>query len=249
MPLRIDGALLDELLDARGGREAFIDVWRRASTDPKDRIDASTISRWVAGEAWPKNSAKFLRLAALLDLDPFALLAPAIDNSGTIADRIINIVQNRRSVPSALRFMHGFFGRQKCWPPILEPETRQWYFREFEHDPAMRSNCDALMLLDSDPAHIKARPQAFHFAFRQPGRFGDRWLQYGTVFRHRSHITLWHIGGDTQRLFVAELTDPTPVKTWLGPGAAVFRIASLHTFHLSVITDGSHEGPAVGFPG
>ena len=248
MPLRIDGALLDELLTARGGREAFVDVWRRTSPDPHDRLDGSIISRWVAGEAWPKNSAKFLRLAALLDVDPFALLAPALDDPTVIADRLINIVQHRRSVPSALRFMHGFFGRQKCWPPVLEPDARPWYFREFEHDPTVRSNCKALMLLYGDPAHLKARPQAFHFAFRQPGRFGDRWLQYGTVFRHRLQVSLWHIGGDNQRVFVQLFADPTPVKTWLGPGAAAFKIASLHPFDLRLVHD-PDDRPAVSFPG
>jgi hypothetical protein len=116
MPVRIDGPLLKELVDAAGGVAAFVKAWLDAH--PDDTIDKTNVSRWIGSKAWPKDGAKFLRIAALLDVDPFALLAPD-GPPASVADRIINIVQNRRFIPPAVSFMHDFFGRQKKWPPSL----------------------------------------------------------------------------------------------------------------------------------
>jgi len=244
MPVRMNGPLLKELVDAAGGAAAFVKAW--LDEHPDDTIDKTNVSRWIRSKAWPKESAKFLRLAALLDVDPFALLAPD-GTPSSVADRIINIVQNRRFIPPAVGFMHDFFGRQKKWPPSLTRDMPRWKFHEFRHDPTRRANCYALVLLTSEPHRIEMRPQTFHFAYRNPADFGGRWLQYGCVFRHRLKASLWHIKGQTGELLVPTLADPTPVKTWFGQGPAVFRVASLHPFDYSVTTDYSADLLAVEF--
>lgn len=249
MPVRMNGALLSQLVTEAGGTSKFLDEWTRHATDADDTMDRSTLNRWINGRAWPKDSARFLRLAALLDVDPFALLEPEDGGQILAVDRIINLIRDHRMIPAAIGFMHEFFGRRRDWPPLLAEASRPWFIREFVHDPTRQTNVYARVYLQSDEERISSRPQTFHFAFRHTKYFGGYWLQYGTVFRHRHDASLWHINGHSERLSVAALIDPTPVKTWFGPGAAVFRVASLHPFGLRVSADQSDASQALTFPG
>lgn len=43
--------------------------------------------------------------------------------------------------------------------------------------------------------------------------------------------------------------DPIPVETWFGPGAALFRIASLHPFTHELAASGDGVTRALRFPG
>lgn len=249
MPLRMNSELLRELVRAIGGAQALIDAWTQSAPDPDETLDKATVSRWLNGRSLPKDSSKFLRLAALLDVDPFSLLAPESDRPGLAVDRIINLIRSRTMIPAAFSFMHDFFGRRKDWPPELETPSRPWVIRGFVHDPQRQTNVYAKVLLKSESDLIASRPQAFHFAFRHPTYFGGYWLQYGTVFRWRGEATLWHINGHSERISIESLTDPTPARTWFGPGPAIFRVASLHPFELEVTIDQSDGSRALTFPG
>jgi len=242
VPVRFNGELLRVLVNATGGVEAFIDAW----SDPEDEPDKATVSRWIKGQ-WPKNSKRLLRLSAVLDIDPFALLVIRDNSPLDAADQLLDIVQSRRSIPPAIDFLHPFFGRRKCWPPVLEDHCRSWCIHEFVHD-ATRCNYYEAIEIYSQETLIRLRPQIFHFAYRHPHNFGARWLQYGLVSRNGVGAALWHINGHTQKLLLRVITAPTPVMTWLGPGPAIFRVASLHPFEITIF-DKKGDQTCLVFPG
>ena len=75
MFVQLNGGLLRDLIDVAGGIDAFLDSWHVWSAGgPEDHLNKATVHRWINGQL-PKNSDKFLRLSAVLDIDPFALLA------------------------------------------------------------------------------------------------------------------------------------------------------------------------------
>lgn len=77
---------------------------------------------------------------------------------------------------------------------------------------------------------VAVAPQAFHFAFRQPGWFADRWLDYGFVVRTGREVRLLHINGKSESYKTRSLEEPTYVETFFGPSTVEFCIASLHPF-------------------
>lgn len=248
MPLGLNGKLLQALVESCGGRDAFVSQWLSSATKPGDTFDKQTLSRWIRGESRPQTSYRMLRLAHLLDVDPFALLAPSDGEFAKTADRVINFIQNRYTAHESLDFLAPFFGRVKTWPPPFKDPKRKWVQREFEHKAVHGTGHYALVSIKGDRRlRISQKPQVFHFAYRQPSFFGNRWLQYGCVIRRVRSVSLWHINGHAETLTVDSLTEPTPVKTYFGPEPAQFRVASLHPFQVRV-TRHTIE-PAVMFPG
>jgi hypothetical protein len=183
MPVCLNGALLRELIEACGGMDAFLDRWHTSNPDGTDHLNKATVHRWINGQL-PKNGEKLLRLSAVLNIDPFALLSPGKAGAREAADALLEIVQSGRSVPASLQFVRPFFGRQQHWPPGIicaDGRTRLWHVCEFEHDPSLRANCYATIELGPSGPEIEFAPRVLHFAFRQPRTFGARWLQYGSV--------------------------------------------------------------------
>lgn len=251
VPMQLNGGLLRDLIVAVGGMDAFLDRWHMSSANGLDHLNKATIHRWINGQL-PKNSEKLLRLSAVLDVDPFALLATGEGTVTDAVDEVLQIVQARRSVPPALLFLRPFFGRQEQWPPEIpsfDHRQRQWYVRQFEHDFSLRCNFyQSVELRNQGPSGLTC-PQVFHFAFRHPRMFAARWLQYGLVLRSGLRSALWHINGHTEELTLPTLNEPTHVRTWFGPGPAIFRVASLHSFTLAIAGQREHQRPALAFPG
>ena len=199
MRLHLHGRLLGELIRQQGGVKALLDAWSFKSKDPNSRLDRATVYRWIKGETFPKNWHTCLQLAGHLDVDPFALIEAPTHNALATADEILKIVQSSSSGPSAIQFVHAFFGRQLSWPPDDLASTyfgRRWHVEDFVHDPNVRSNYYAVISLSWKPMGI--RPQVFHFAFRHPSMFAARWLEYGLVRADKRSATLYHINGYTQ---------------------------------------------------
>lgn len=250
MAIQLNGELLGTLIEATGGVDAFLDRWSAAGADGSDGLDQATAYRWMNGQL-PKNSKRLLRLCAVMEVDPFALLAAPDGNIADAAEELLEFYQTRRPVHAALRFLRDFFGRQKEWPPqsiATDYFSRPWHNQEFTHDPGIRSNYYRRIELLSDMETEAKRPQVFHFAFRHPRMFGERWLQYGTVMRLGLKASLWHINGHTHEIMLSSFADPTPVMTWLGAGAAIFRVASLHAFSLVTAPTEEDDSPALVFP-
>ena len=227
-----------KLIDAEGGMEAFLDRWHASDPDGEDHLGRAAVYRWINGQL-PKNSEKLMKLSAVLDIDPFALLSPGKASFREAADALLEIVQSGRSVPAALQFVRLYFGRRRHWPPGIawaDGRRRSWHIREFEHDPFLRANYYAMFALaplSSNPRSTDLGPRVFHFAFRHPGIFAGRWLQYGSVQQYGLCSTLWDIHGHTEQLDRKDPEEPTRVRTWFGPGPALFRVASLHPFSLT----------------
>ncbi|WP_417455904.1 hypothetical protein [Kordiimonas sp.] len=214
----------------------LLDAWatseRKILSTPPDR---ATIYRWMNGQL-PRTAGDLLSLCSLLDIDPFSILTA---KDGGISDAIhwlLTSVQLRQWRQPSLSFLADLFGRQQAWPPSSLAEDyygRPWHIEEFEHDPTKQALYYACIEL-SAPANMPSIPQVFHFAFCNPGVFGERWLQYGFVERYKNTVRLVHINGHTETCEAGTSSEPSRIETWFGPGHAVFRVASLHPFHLKI---------------
>jgi hypothetical protein len=252
MRVQLDCRLVGALITALGGVNVFLDWWHSRSSNANERLNRATAYRWGSGESVPKNGSLFLRLAGLLDVDPFALVAVADGDVLAAADDVLRIVQNAATAPPWLQFVHGFFGRQMAWPPGDLASVyfgRPWHIEEFSHDPGLRANYYATILLHLAQEPSDGRPQIFHFAYKQPSLFHTRWLQYGLVKVHGTSASLHHISGHSDQLDLSTPDDPIPVETWFGPGPALFRAASLHPFSHELTTTEDSSGNALRFPG
>src|SRR5262245_32935271 len=165
MLVQLNCRLLEDLIEKHGGVKAFLDRWHSRSPSADEHLSRATVYRWIGGESGPKNVRLFLRLAGLLDVDPFALLDVPDGDALAAADEVLRFVQNSSTRAPWLQFVHSFFRRQISWPPedlAAVHFGRPWLVREFTHDPATRANYYATVLLR--PAlRATDRPQVIHF--------------------------------------------------------------------------------------
>ncbi len=251
MRVGLDGQLLGGLIKARGGVRAFVDDWNAATGKADDHPDNGTIYRWIKGETVPKSGELYLRLAGLLDVDPFALVAVPDADILAAADELLRVVQHTHATPSWLQFVHRFFGRHIAWPPQELASTyfkRSWYAPEFEHDAKARTNFYATIVLQQSGGASEHHPQVFHFAYRHPSDFRARWLQYGLVRLSGRSVTLHHIGGYVDTFERTTMDEPIRVETWFGPGPARFCVASLHPFAHNLEASTDTEAKKLRFP-
>lgn len=224
----LNGALLESLIKSRfrSGKSDLISLWDASG----EGLDQSTIYRWTKGQL-PRKGDDLLKLAGLLDVDPFALLAFESESTTDIIERLLrSYLQNKWE---RFSFFSEFFGRQKNWPPLQVATQffqRNWNQAMLTHDPARRANYYATISLTGHRHLDNLTPQVFHFAFRQPGRFAGHWLDYGFVVRTGKEVRLLHINGQAETYMANRLEEPTYVETFFGPSAVEFCIASLHSF-------------------
>lgn len=237
--VNLDGKRLRNLIDDRGGVSKFLEDWTTTSGDGNEDLDRATVYRWFGGQL-PKSETTLLRLSSLLDVDPFALLGVTDRDLGSVADDLVDIVQRSRSIPAPLQLLRDFFGRQQEWPPERMARVyfgRSWFMRDFDHDPSEARNIDATIALTTKSSARQRHPYVFHFAFRHPRLFAERWLEYGIVLKYCGTVTLWHINGYSKTIELATPDEPARVQTWFGQGPAIFRVASLHPFNLELAFD------------
>ncbi|NDP47499.1 MAG: hypothetical protein GZ085_03740 [Sulfuriferula multivorans] len=224
----LNGVLLESLIKSRFrlGKSDLISLWDASG----DGLDQSTIYRWTKGQL-PRKGEDLLKLAGLLDVDPFALLAFESESTTDIIERLLqSFLQNKWE---RFSFFKEFFGRQKNWPPVQVATRfygRNWNRSNLTHDPTVRANYYATIRLTGQKHLDKVTPQVFHFAFRQVGRFAGHWLDYGFVVRTGTEVKLLHINGQAESYSANCLEEPTYVETFFGPSAVEFCIASLHPF-------------------
>jgi hypothetical protein len=251
MLVQLNCRLMEDLIEKQGGVKAFLDRWHSRSPSADERLSRATVYRWIGGESGPKNVRLLLRLAGLLDVDPFALLDVPDGDTLAAADEVLRFVQNASTPTPWLQFVHSFFGRQISWPPEDVSAVyfgRPWLVREFTHDPATRANYYATVLLRPALQAVD-HPQVIHFAYKHPFLFGARWLQYGLILVRGVSVALHDISGYSDRLSLSTLDDPVAVETWFGPGPALFRVASLHPFANTLASPEDATRKAVRFPG
>ena len=71
------------------------------------------------------------------------------------------------------------------------------------------------------------------------------WRPYGFVLREGGRIALFQVRGATAFSEIRPDAGAFVVETWFGPGAADFRVASLHAFDLAL--DAESSLPSVRF--
>ena len=237
-----------------GGLRALRDRWFEkycnTSRDPARLPDRATFYRWRNGEL-PGSPHQLMRLCGLLDADPLSVLSFPSGEEAPVIQRIYrSFWSNQWGELRTLSFLPEFFGHHTSWPPqaiAAHFYNRTWSLQEFSHDPNIKSNFYPRIEINGDTRVHEKLPQVFHFAYRQPSVFAKRWIQYGYVSRYLNSVMLVNITGDIQRYEAPSVKHPTNVETWFGPGHADFRVASLHTFSLSVQFDGVDNGLKVRF--
>jgi len=243
-------ALLNRVNQKFGGSIAAV-----ARAWPEDdQPHRGTISRWIKGNKLPRSAHGLLSLSAVLDIDPIALLKVVAPFPRLLA----RLVETSRagswaSLEPALSFLAPFIGPTRDWPPLEVANKyfhRSWVTRDFEHAAATnRRNYFAAILIEPDGGRGQF-DQVLHFAWRD--RIDQAvWRPYGFVRLAGPNVRLFSFNGlvGTATMGTAEVPS-FYVETWFGEGAAVFRVASLHGFHLTVAeaVDGSKPVVRFGFP-
>lgn len=247
-PVILNGQLFRRLLHARfaDGVAGLQSHW-----DASGGPNRATLYRWI-GSALPRSPDDLLRLCALLDVDPFCLLVPGGGNAIAAASALIHAYQNDHweRVP-ALSFLRQFAGRQSEWPPsalATEHYRRNWSVIDFTHSASLGHSYYARLELRPTPDR-GLLPTTYHFAFRQQHFFGSKWLHYGYVVDHASKVSLVHINGHIQDYDRSANQSRAIVETFFGPISTTFRVASLHSFDLRILTPTeTANAPAVRFP-
>ena len=251
VPIALNGPLLEQLVDAKGGVSAILDLWHARYGD-ESVPDKATIHRWINTDTLPGTSIKLLRFCALLDVDPFCVFVSVKGSPAHAIDRLLQAFNQRKWNAPSLQFLIDFFGRQSIWPPTHWADQHErfkytWHAEEFEHDPEVQANFYAMIAISASSDSYALKPQTFHFAYSQKKAFGERWLHYGFVVQHRMSVTLTHINGQTDSYTAESIDDPTCVETWFGQGPAIFRIASMHPFSIDINPSLNQTFPAVRF--
>lgn len=256
MTIALDSYLVSRLIKSFGGVTKLLRHWEE-TFGVEEAPNRQTVYNWQDGRL-PRTSINLIRLAQLLDVDPFCLLAPRDATTADAISDVLEAYQLDTSAEPGLQFVRAFFGWKRLWPPPYWEELRkkrhgprqdfEWHEHEFRHN-ARTINYYPTIALSSHPELISARPQTFHFAYSGRGALKTRWLQYGFVVRHERSATLTHIHGHTDTCHTPDAAAPTLVGTWFGPGPARFRVASQHPFALEAMLRCDEDEDRVCFPG
>jgi hypothetical protein len=82
-------------------------------------------------------------------------------------------------------------------------------------------------------------PRAYHIAYRRKNNADGLWRPFGSIITRQSELILVHENGAVQTAKPKTSYMPIEFRTFFGPSAAEFRIASLHPFEarLDLIDD------------
>lgn len=239
VPVPIQADLLKSLIEARyGSVDDFAVAWEERVKDKRQcrgqARDRNTIYRWLKAGI-PSRVNDLYGICGALDIDPVSLLPLSkdfIDRQFAKERLRIQINPSRRTdlAPYDAIFLPGVH-----WPSNEVSNCfygRSWNVDVREHDPDLVSGVYAAFNLRVDPE--QGPPLVFHFAWRRTNARDQMWRPYGSVVRHSDRILLVSESGDFQMVAVEAAADPTTVETFFGAGPAMFKIASLHDFSLSV---------------
>ncbi|HEX9294842.1 MAG TPA: hypothetical protein VF881_03380 [Polyangiaceae bacterium] len=253
--LRLHGACIRDAIDERyGGSISRL----AAALSLEPRPDRSTVTRWISsdGSHFPRDEERILALAGALDVDPTALWTFDTDTFPVLWPKITRAARTGKwsGLLTPLSFLRHFAEPADEWPPQPVANRffeREWVVHELVHDPRNGANFYQNILLRPEAMPTKF-PVVWHFAFCHTGNVHRReWKPFGFVKREAERVTLFNDWGITDQASCSPTDQETVVQTWYGPGAAVFRVASLHPFSLSLAKDAPPDVPTVhfGFPG
>jgi hypothetical protein len=239
LPVPINANLLKSLIEDRyGSVDDFAVAWEERVKDKRQcrgqARDRNTIYRWLK-KGIPSRVDDLFGVCAALDVDPVSLLPLSKD---FIADKFARErlrIQLNPSRLSDLAPFNAIFMPGVSWPNNEMPTCfygRKWYAEVREHDPGVVSGVYAAFHLSAAPSD--GWPRVFHFAWRRTNALDQMWRPYGTVIRFSDEVQLVSESGYFRVVTIGCAAEPTIVETYFGAGPAVFTVASLHPFSLSV---------------
>jgi len=251
IPLRSE-LIRDLILRRFGSVDELVVEWEdRVATGKQKNGKArnrGTVYRWL-DEGLPSRKEDILGFAALLDVDPVALLRIDEDFLRQHYGRERRLFQLGALGRSRLAAFWAIYIPGGCWPDPSIARTlygRDWTTQEHRHDPEVVSNAFACFTFTPKMTDGATAPWVVHFAYRRAGARDGMWRPYGSVMRYGRSVQLISENGDIQERPLDRNAVSIPVETHFGPGGAEFRVASLHAFDV-VVTAPSNEPNCVRF--
>lgn len=233
--------------DFEGNTSAF-----GRSLELADLPHRKTILRWAKQqEGLPKSPQRLLALAQALDIDPFLLLEVDLERLlQACAAAAWNLTWG--SVHKSLAFLNGLFSLvPEHWPPpeLAEGFDGEWYCQEWLHQPQHERNLfkdfvvspDACYGPDGDWQGLRD-PQAWYLAFRELSfQSGEPvavsyWRPFGILSLEQNQLRLLNLVGISESKSLEPTAEAFGFQLFFGPGAAQFRLASLHPFEADMLS-------------
>ncbi len=222
------------------------------SLELADQPHRKTILRWAKQqEGLPKSPQRLLALAQALDIDPFLLLDVDLERL-LQACAVAGWNLTWGSVHKSLAFLNGLFSLvPEHWPPpeLAEGFDGEWYCQEWLHQPQQERNLfknfavspDALYHPDGKWEGLRD-PQAWYLAFRELSfQSGEPvavsyWRPFGILTLEQNCLRLLNLVGISESKTLAADAETFAFQLFFGPGAAQFRLASLHPFEAQMLS-------------
>lgn len=233
MSVQIDTALVQNLINQKYGTvPKLVEEWDMRVAEKIQSVgksrDISNVRRWLR-DKFPKQEDAVFGFAAVLDIDPLALVDLNVELVGKQLNLTRRLFQDGFYDGVTLPPFWALYKAIDGWPNNNFANSyynRSWSTVEFTHNPPANVGTYAAALLQ--PTTKKLMPTVFHFAFRRLNVPDKRWRPYGAVVAYENCIKLVSGSGDLQ---VRDRRNHlVPVETQFGAGHAEFRIASIHKF-------------------
>lgn len=240
IPLRTE--MIRDLIARRfGSVDDLVVEWEERVKSGQQRIgkarNRGTVYRWL-DEGLPSRKEDILGFAALLDVDPIALLQIDDDFIRQHYGRERRLFQLGALARSRLAAFWAIYIPGGAWPdPSIARSLyrRDWTIGEYFHDPNLIANTYACFQFTQTDSDISTAPWVVHFAYRRAGARDGMWRPYGSVICSGCSVMLISESGDIQERSRSKTASYIAVETHFGPGGAEFRVASLHAFEFTVI--------------
>lgn len=235
--LTLDGARLRQYVRTRFGSIARLQSrWPPTSPAP----NRSTFTRWLNGDTFPRTAEDLLIFSGALDIDPFGVWNFDPQDYRTLFRRSKTALMRGAwsNLLPALAFIEPFFSSLDRWPPPDIAERyfgREWIVQKISY-PENPSRSESIAFNIRHPQCASFHEiQVWHFAWKHPDTAA--WSPYGWLRLATDEVRIWSVTGQcdsVQRLAsgVGELL----IGTWLGPGAVIFGVSSLHPFECSIVS-------------
>jgi hypothetical protein len=218
-----------------GGIENFVEEWAARQNGGEPGLQSrsvKTVYKWLA-DGMPKNENAFFAFFGALDADPIALIdferSSFARHFGRFRQAIMLAGLNVGGFRSLTRLMRP----AQHWPDnqlTQQHYGKGWSAQEFEHDAQAVINSYVTFRLGGLDEEHRRWPRAYHIAYRRKSNADGLWRPFGSIISRSSEIILVHENGAVQVAKPRSARLPIEFKTFFGPSAAEFRIASLHPF-------------------
>lgn len=216
-------------------------------------VDRSTVYRWLEQRRFP-SADRVLHFAAHLDMDPWGLWDIQPQGFEQLLPELTRMAREgswSRKLP-AFTFAEDYLFPNPSWPPqsIAERYARhpRWRLSDFTHDPSSsRSDYYASLVLEA-PANGFSNPHLWHFAYRELGSKETKsWFPYGVVRLLDGQLDLFNYIGEAETADRSVTSRALVVQTYFGKEPIEFRVASLHSFSLTIEEEAPGTLGVVGF--